>query len=230
MRKFILPLLLGLAIFPAAIFAKFPFIDNVNEAATDIANQSTRLNPKVVKLALMAYNCAISKGVAINKMYLTIVDYSLPDNEKRLWVVNLQDKKVLLNIYVAQGKHTGLIYAKHFSNVPGTLESSLGLYLTGGTFVGNDGLSMRVYGLDKGFNNNAFRREIVMHGAWYVSQAFVNEYGRVGRSWGCFALDKTMIRPVTSLIKNGSLLFAYFPEQAWLNDSIYLHCPAAMGK
>ena len=184
------------------------------------------INPNVLKLALKAYHCAQKKGYN-NKGIFTIVDYTLPSSHKRLWVYNLKTKKMLFNTLVAHGKGTGNLMAEYFSDIPETHESSVGLYLTGNAFEGGDGYSMRVYGLDKGFNDKAASREIVMHGAWYVSETFVRRYGRAGRSWGCFAVPKKDITPMVNLIKNGTLLFAYYPVKKWLKDSVLLHCNGA---
>ncbi len=185
-------------------------------------NDKANLNPNVLKLAYTAYGCAVSKGVS-NPKTLTIIDYSLPDNKKRLWVIDVLSKKVLFNSLVAHGKGSGDLVPKHFSNSPQSHMSSLGLFLTDYTYHGQNGYSLRLQGLEKGFNDMAFSRAIVMHGGWYVSEAMAQQ-GRIGRSWGCPAVPKQMVKPIVDTIKNGNLVFAYYPDNHWLKQSKFLHC------
>jgi len=179
-----------------------------DSAMKSILASTTGLKPKVLALGLNAYKWA-SKHSNVQKSYLTIVDFSIPSKNKRLWVINLNTDKVVIKTLVANGKNSGLYKGTKFSNAHGTRESSLGVYLTGVTYYGNDGLSMHVHGLQPGINSNAYSRTIEFHGASYVSPAFAKAYGRVGRSFGCFALDKSMISKVTNTIKGGSVVFAY---------------------
>ena len=194
-----------------------PSIDTIKT----ITEQSPSLNPKVLRLALLAYHHARLEGLDKQEM-LTIINYNDPSTDKRLWVINLNNDKVVFNTFVAHGKNSGNDYADRFSNQPTSEESSLGVFLTGPTFYGNDGYSMRLYGLEQGFNNNAYARDIVMHGAWYVNQQFINQYGRLGRSWGCPAVSKKMAPEIINKIKGGTLIFAYYPSKKWLDDSKYL--------
>ncbi len=194
------------------------YSDQVIKALTA---QASDLSPQVLKLALRAYQHAREQGLD-KRQVLTIINYHQPSTDKRLWVIDLKDNKVLYNTFVAHGKGSGADYATHFSNRPGSLETSLGVFLTGKTFYGNDGYSMRLHGLEPGFNNNAYNRDVVMHGAWYVNQQFIDKYGRLGRSWGCPALSKKMDPKVINAIKGGTLVFAYYPESKWLDDSKYL--------
>lgn len=166
------------------------------------------LSPKLLKMGLNAYHYAQEHG-GVKRKVLTIVNLSAPSKNKRLWVINLNNNTIEAHTLVANGKNSGLYKAVRFSNRPGSLESSVGVYRTGGTFYGNDSYSMRLHGLEKGINNNAYRRDIVMHPAWYVSPKFAQEYGRVGRSWGCFALDKHIAPKIINMVKDGSVLFTY---------------------
>jgi len=188
-----------------------------------IMKTTFNLNPKVLKLGLSAYNCAAKKHIP-KKDYLTIIDFSLPSEKKRLWVIDLTQKKVIFNTLVAHGKNSGLFTAVKFSNRPQSLQSSLGLYLTSSIYFGSHGKSLHLIGLDKGYNDKAFSRRIVMHGASYVSDTFVAHYHRIGRSWGCFALPMNKIGPVITKIKNGSLIFAYADQKKWIESSKFLHC------
>src|SRR3990167_34702 len=187
----------------------------------DITSQTSSLDPKVLQLALLAYEHARLQGLD-KQQILTIINYQQPSIDKRLWVINLNDDKVLYNTYVAHGKNSGDNYADEFSNSPKSQESSIGVYVTGNTYYGNDGYSLHLIGLDSGFNSNAYSRSIVMHGAWYVSQYFIDQYGSLGRSWGCPAIDKTIEPQVVNTIKNGTVIFAYYPEKNWLDNSKYL--------
>jgi len=179
--------------------------------SNDFANQP--LNPKVLKQALKAYHWAIATGEVHNKKVITIVDFTLPSDKKRLWVVNPQTSKVLLNLHTAQGKNSGLKYATHFSNTPGSDASSLGAYVTANVYNGKHGESMRLQGLEKGINNNAMRRAIVIHSAKYVTPGYIKRADRAGRSWGCFALNPSKTKELINLTRGGSVLFAYAPAE-----------------
>lgn len=167
------------------------------------------LSPKVLAMALDAVDSAHARGVSGRDDLLTVIDYSLPSTTPRLWVLDLARGKVLFHELVAHGRGSGDVYATRFSNAPNSLETSLGLYLTGGVYEGGNGYSLRLRGLDKGLNDQAEPRNIVMHGAWYVSAEHARQYGRLGRSWGCPALPVDSARPVIDAIKSGSFLFAY---------------------
>ncbi len=223
MKKIII-MMLALLLVPLLGQAVPCLVCQLNAEIPSLTSETRNLDPKVVKLAMKAYSCAQSIGIG-HPGILTIIDFSLPSTDKRLWVIDLKTKTIVLNTLVAHGEKTGGLYAKYFSDVSGTHESSVGLYLTGPTFYANDGYSLRLYGLDKGFNDMAYKRDIVIHGAWYVSEAFIKRYGRLGRSWGCPAVPKNEIDPLINRIKDGTLLFAYFPEKKWLAKSKFLHCP-----
>lgn len=179
------------------------------------------LDPQILKLALTAYANAHRLGLDSREI-LTVIDYHDPDYEKRLWVFDLKDNDLLFNTYVAHGQGSGNVYADRFSDDAQTHESSIGLYETENTYYGHKGLSLRLDGLDKGFNDNALAREIVMHGAWYVQPQFATEYGRIGNSWGCPAVPVAQAAPIINTIKGGTLIFAYAPEWSWLHSSRYL--------
>ncbi len=184
--------------------------------------QAPKLSPKVLKLALIAYYNARRRGYD-KKQILTVIDYSQPSTRKRLWVFNLKRNKLNFHALVAHGKNSGYIRAKHFSNRSNSLETSLGLYLTGHTYYGHNGYSLKMIGLEKGFNSNAYKRHVVMHGAKYVSRYYIKALGYLGRSWGCPALSKKIVKPVINEIKNGTLVFAYYPLMNWINHSKFLH-------
>lgn len=177
------------------------------------------LDPAVVALAQDAAARAVSQGLARDPRTLTVIDYSLPSTEKRLWVFDLATRELLFHELVAHGKNTGDNLATRFSNTMNSKQTSLGLFVTAHTYVGSNGYSLRMQGLDRGFNDRAMERAIVIHGAPYVSETFARAQGRIGRSWGCPALDQEVSRRVIDTIKGGSLVFAYAPESDFLTGA-----------
>lgn len=199
---------------------KEPTLTAVTPTQADtIANNG--VNPRVWQLAVKAYNTALQKGY-IKQKILTIIDYSLPSSSKRLWVIDLAHHKILMNTLVAHGKYTGGLYAKHFSDEPGSRASSLGLFLTENTYSGSHGYSLRLRGLEPGFNDKAKSRAIVIHPAWYATQDFAKSHGRLGLSWGCPAVSPQIATPLINQIKNGTAVFAYYPDKKWLSTSRFL--------
>jgi len=167
------------------------------------------LSPKVLARALDAVDAARDRGISGRDGLLTVIDYSLPSTKPRLWVLDLANGKVLFRELVAHGRGSGDNYATRFSNLPDSHQSSLGLFLTGGTYTGGNGYSLKLRGLESGVNDLAESRYIVMHGAWYVSSEQARAHGRLGRSWGCPALPRESAKPVIDTIKDGSFLFVY---------------------
>ena len=167
-------------------------------------------SPEALKYALNAYRWAIDHGEAVNRSFLTIVDFTIGSNKKRLWVINLNNYRVLVHTYVSQGKGSGAgRYATYFSNSPGSHASSLGIFTTGDVYDGEHGRSLRINGLETGINDNALNREIVMHPADYVTEDFIKIKGYAGRSWGCFAVDPDIANHLIQMLKGGTVLFAY---------------------
>jgi L,D-transpeptidase catalytic domain len=154
---------------------------------------------------------------------LTICDFTLSSNTKRLWVIDIQKKKVLFNTLVAHGMGTGEEFATKFSNTPDSHQSSLGFYLTGETYMGDNGYSLKLEGIDGAFNNNAFERAIVIHGADYVSASFAAGNNRLGRSHGCPALPREVSEPIINKIANNSCLFIYHTQKNYLKTSYWLN-------
>jgi len=140
---------------------------------------------------------------------LTIIDYSKPSSEKRFFVIDIQNKALLHSTFVAHGKNSGENMAVSFSNEQNSLQSSIGFFITGETYTGENGYSMKLDGLEKGINDNARSREIVIHGADYVSEEYISKYGRLGRSWGCPALPRELSKEIIDLISNGTCLLIY---------------------
>lgn len=180
--------------------------------------------PQALTLALEARDCAAELGAAPRSARLAVVDYSRPSTERRLWLFDLQGQRLLHAEYVAHGRGSGGNLAHDFSNVEGSHQSSLGLFLTEGTYTGGNGYSLLLDGLEPGINDRARERRIVMHGADYVNPLQALRQGRLGRSLGCPALRPQVARAVIDELKGGQLLFAYYPDPAWLARSPYLSC------
>jgi hypothetical protein len=193
----------------------------IDQEAATIHSEAPNINTDVVKLGLTAYVNVRRQGLD-NKQMLTIVDYSKPSNERRLWVVDLKTNKVLFNTWVAHGRNSGDLNSTSFSNSARSLKSSLGVFVTEDTYDGHNGYSLRVQGLERGINDNAYSRSVVFHGADYASPAVAKELGRLGRSWGCFAVGRNVIAPLINTIKNQTVVFAYYPDKRWLQHSSYL--------
>jgi hypothetical protein len=164
----------------------------------------------------------IRKGMVRNEEVLTIVDFSQRSDKKRMYILDLQNMKVLMNTYVAHGKNSGLKYAERFSNTHESLQSSLGFYVTKGTYSGKHGLSLRLDGKDKGFNDNAEARAVVVHGAEYIGDSRAGS-AYMGRSFGCPAVPQAVSGKVINMIKNGTTLFIYHPNQKYLSQSHILN-------
>lgn len=184
---------------------------------------------EVLDRALQAYRCGRTLGY-IERPLLTVIDYTLPSTVRRLWVIDVERNEVLFHERVAHGQNSGEDRAVAFSNRRGSNQSSLGLFRTEDTYRGQHGLALRLTGLEPGINDRARERQIVMHGADYVSDEFIAEHGRLGRSWGCPAVSVEISTRVIDQIRDGSALFAYYPDPAWLRSSRFLRCDTAQGK
>jgi hypothetical protein len=192
--------------------------------AAELAAAAPSANPKVLSLAARAADCARRQGLLGAFHHLAVIDYSLPSTQPRLWVFDVDKGRLLFQELVAHGRNTGDRLAEHFSNAEGSKMSSLGLFQTVDTYIGNNGYSLRLRGLDAGFNDNALSRAIVMHGAPYVSEAIAARLGRLGRSWGCPAVRQEVAHMVIDTLKGGALVFAYYPDRKWLDESPMLQC------
>jgi len=176
----------------------------------------------VLRLALDATHRAAAQGLVKRSDLLTVIDYSLPSSQPRLFVFDLAARKLLFRELVAHGKSSGDDRATYFSNSPGSLATSLGLFVTADTYVGSNGYSLRLKGLEEGINDMAWDRAIVMHGASYVSRAAISALGRLGRSWGCPAVRTEIARKLINTLRGGTPIFAYYPERSWLERSSFV--------
>ena len=217
MRK----LVLGLAL-AFGVLAPITASSNNAIATSATFGEIGALDRDVLDLALGAASCAVRSGAVKSPRTLTVIDYSRPSSRERLWVLDLKTGELLYEELVAHGQGTGADIATKFSNTDESHQTSLGLFVTDTTYVGKNGYSLRLDGLDKGFNDRARDRAIVMHGAPYVSETFVKSNGRLGRSWGCPAVSDAVARELIDRVKGGSLVFAYYPDAQWLKTSKYL--------
>lgn len=201
---------------------KIPKIDkSLDQEIVDTYNSSDladKLNYRIFRMAMVGfYNIKVPK-----KNVLTIIDYSRPSTEKRLFVIDLIDQKLLFNTLIAHGKNSGENLATVFSNVPESKTSSLGFFITAETYMGGNGYSLRLDGIEKGINHNARKRDIVIHKADYVSTDFIEKEGRLGRSWGCPALPNEISKKIIDTIKEGTCIFIYGNDKYYLEKSNYV--------
>jgi hypothetical protein len=178
-------------------------------------NLSESISFEAFKLAYTGYK-KLNKN---NNSLLTLIDFSLPSTKKRMFVLDLTKKETLFVSYVSHGRNSGENYATSFSNRDGSHQSSLGFYRTAGTYNGGNGYSLRLDGLEKGINDKAMQRSIVIHGADYCSEKVIRVTGRLGRSFGCPALPKELTKPIIDTIKDGSILFIYADQPEYLANS-----------
>ena len=205
-----------------AIPAPTPRIDASNTSLPEMAAEG--LSPDVLRLALRAIQCGVNTGALDAPPTLTVIDYSKPSTEPRLWVFDLATRKLLFRELVAHGRNTGENLARSFSDQLNSRQSSLGLFRTADTYTGSNGYSLRLDGLEPGFNSHARERAIVMHGAPYVDPATAAANGRLGRSWGCPALRSAVAAKVIDTIQGGGVIFSYYPDSDWLKESRFLNC------
>jgi L,D-transpeptidase catalytic domain len=186
--------------------------------------QTAGISPKVLNLAVSALSCAVKTGDIAAPRTLTVIDYSLASVEPRLWVFDVATGELLFKELVAHGRNTGENMATQFSDTLNSRQTSLGLFVARDTYVGSNGYSLRLDGLEPGFNGRARERAIVMHGAPYVDESLAKSQGRIGRSWGCPALREAVARNVIDTVRGGGVIFSYYPDETWLNSSRFLNC------
>lgn len=200
-----------------------PALDNKMIAATKMYD-SLKLNIQGLSehaflYALKGFDYLKSTGKIANDHIISIVDFTKSSSQKRLFVIDVAQYKLLFKTYVAHGQGSGAEMATHFSNVPESFQSSLGFYRTSNTYFGKNGFSLKLCGLENGINSNAEDRAIVMHGAAYVSDDIAQNQGHIGRSWGCPAVPENMNKPIIEKIKNGTCLFIFSENKKYLHSS-----------
>ncbi len=186
------------------------------------------LSQQAFQYAMQGFDHLLKAGKISNDKIISIVDFSQSSNKKRLFVIDLNNYKVVFNTYVAHGVNSGKEFAQQFSNRAESFKSSLGFYETLQTYNGKNGYSLHLQGLEKGINDNADNRAIVMHGADYVSENLIHSQGYIGRSWGCPAVPEKLHKPIINKIKNGTCLFIYSPDKNYLVHSKILQDAVGM--
>ena len=193
-------------------------IERADSIYNSIQLVAAGLNEQAFELAYTGYNKLIESGMVGRPEIITIADFSKASNEKRLYVINLLEGKLLFHTLVAHGRNSGTNYATEFSNKPSSYKSSLGFYLTLDPYIGDNGYSLKLEGLEKGINDKAYSRAIVIHGSDYVSDQIANN-GTIGRSFGCPAVPLKQSKSIINTVKKGSVLFIYHPNKNYLNQS-----------
>lgn len=217
--------MLLIPIVDSARFAEF----DANKVVSDdiytlVKLAETGLERNIFDLAIKGLKKLDSNGELQNPTIVTIADYSQSSNKKRLYVIDLKNRKLLFNTFVAHGRNTGAEFAKSFSNVVGSLKSSLGFFITEYPIIGSHtGFSLLINGVEKGINDNAIKRAIIIHGADYASEDYIRKYGRLGRSWGCPALPTGLNKLIIETIKGGTCLFIYNPDNKYICGSSLLN-------
>ena len=181
------------------------------------------LSEKVFRMGLIGYYNLRIAGELNGKNLVTIIDFTKPSTDKRFYVLDLDQERLIYHSYVAHGRNTGGNIANSFSNKVNSNQSSLGFYVTGETYFGSKGYSLRLHGQDAGYNSNIFRRAVVIHAANYVSESWIQKYGRLGRSFGCPALPADISREVINTIRNRTAIFAYYSDRDYLETSRHLN-------
>ena len=212
------------AIVQAATQAPAPPASSQASLASRLRALAPDLDHGVIALAVEARSCAVRNGEVGDDSRLAVIDYSTPSTRPRLWVFDVANDKLLFREYVAHGQGSGENVPTRFSNQANSHATSLGLFRTAETYIGGNGYSMRMDGLDPGFNDNARARAIVMHGADYVNPQVADARGRLGRSYGCPALRRQVAKVVIDSLKQRQLVFAYANDAAWLHDSRSFAC------
>ena len=197
--------------------------ENTCDAYSLMDLEEKGLSKKVFDLAMQGYNKLVKKRLVRNKNFITIADFSKSSDQKRLYVIDLKRNKLMFQSLVAHGRNSGLEYANSFSNENDSHKSSLGFYITMNTYTGDCGYALKLKGCEKGFNDHAYKRAIVMHGSEYVTDQFLKSNGFLGRSFGCPALPEKISKKIIDVIKNGTCLFLYHPTQKYLLTSPILH-------
>lgn len=213
-------MLLLLCSFGFGGFFKAPNSESI-DSESKISILSKTINPKVLRLAMKGYSNI--QGSTIRKeKYLAIVDFSISSTKKRFYLISMKDSTLVHTDYVAHGKHSGDVYAKSFSNEEKSLKTSLGFYKIAESYTGKHGLSLRLDGLDRAYNDNARTRAIVMHAADYAKPTVIKTLGRLGKSFGCPALPPTGFALIAKQLKKNAILFHYYPDEKYLKNSVWL--------
>lgn len=217
-------LVFTVSLLPALLLPAHGLASDFGRSAFEkLSAQAPDLDGTVLEKALQASRCAVNNGVSVPER-LAVIDFSLPSVQQRLWIFDLNEHRLLLRDLVAHGKNSGMTSPNAFSNIEGSHQSSIGLFRAQESYRGKHGYSLRLDGLEPGINDLARQRAIVIHGADYVNERWIRKYGRIGRSHGCPAVGRDVIRQVVDNLKGGQLVFKYYPDEHWLQSSGLLNC------
>lgn len=216
----LLPAILILVLFSPAVLAEPAASPGLLQK---LSAQAPALQKDALRKAVAAMTCAVNSGMEAADR-LAVIDFSLPSSEPRLWIFDLREQTLVLKDFVAHGQNSGDNYASRFSNILGSHQSSIGLFRTQESYYGRHGYSLRMDGLEPGFNDRARERAIVIHSADYVDPTWIERQGRIGRSQGCPAVRPEIAQVVVDSLKGGQFMFKYYPDQDWLASSPYLNC------
>ncbi|WP_313142389.1 murein L,D-transpeptidase catalytic domain family protein [Stenotrophomonas sp.] len=212
--------LLALVAAGSAVASAPPATASTDDLTALLARTAPNADRHVLKLAATALRCALQRPeLGIKAERLGVIDYSRPSTEQRLWVFDLARQRLLFEEWVAHGRNSGGNRTEHFSNRDGSFMSSIGAFTAQETYMGGNGYSLRLDGLEPGFNDKARDRAIVIHGAPYVNPTMARLQGRLGRSLGCPAVRLSVSRPLIDSLRGGTLVFAYYPDPQWLQHS-----------
>jgi len=193
------------------------------ELSSEMQLADSGLDAKVLETALLGYHRLLKRGVVQRSDVLSICDFSQSSSFKRMYIIDVANKKLLYRCYVAHGISSGSEFANSFSNTPDSHKSSLGFYVTRDMYFGGNGLSLRIDGVDRGFNTLAKERNIVIHGAPYVSERILHKYGVMGTTFGCPAVPEELTNQIVPLLKGGTCFFIYYPSKKYLSQSSVLN-------
>lgn len=181
------------------------------------------LGKKAFEYAYKGYKKLLNRGLIAKENILSVVDFSQSSKNKRLYILDIENKEILVNTYVAHGRNSGKEFATNFSNSVSSLKSSLGFFVTKATYYGEHGLSLRIDGMEPGINDNAEKRAVVIHGADYLGDRYLKGNPFSGRSWGCPAVPSAQSNEIIDMIKDGTVMFIYHPTQKYLSKSRILN-------
>jgi len=209
---------------------RFNFNDSLQNLYSQIGLSNYDLSFEVFRYGMIGYYALQQEGKLGDKNLLTIIDFTKSSSQKRFYTIDLNELKVKYYTYTSHGKNTGEVMASKFSNTVHSNQSSLGFYVTGETYIGSKGFSLKLDGKEGVFNDKMRERGVVIHEADYVSEAWIKRYGRLGRSFGCPALPKELSKEIINVIKNRTPVFAYFNDESYLNASSYLNIESLLQK
>jgi hypothetical protein len=193
------------------------------ELYTEMQLGDSGMNEKALEYALRGYHQLLKRHLLKKTTVMSVCDLSQSSASKRMYVIDLQNRRLLYRTYVSHGMGSGREYASSFSNVPDSYKTSLGFYIPRNAYVGSNGLSLRIDGVERGFNDLARDRDIVIHGANFVSERILHKYGVMGTSFGCPAVPEEMAPEIIPVLKNGTCFFIYYPSKRYLTASRVLN-------